>query len=142
MTKLQSPVSPVSTSHSALDANIALVVFLFTPERTLKRCLHYDPNSKPCLAEGRALLGLNKFFSQLDELLGKEDWRGVVGLLLSPSSEADDLQICYEEVLLDRLVQESKVLPLVPYTPLFASMKLLSQRQTKRRNSLFIKVSP
>ena len=57
----------------------------------------------------------DKSFAKLDELLGKEDWRGVVKLLVATGvGKSDDLWKRYEEALLDNVGQERDILPLVP----------------------------
>ena len=40
---------------------------------TLKKCLHYDPDSKICLGLHRMIKSLDKGFTKLEELLNKED---------------------------------------------------------------------
>jgi DnaJ family protein C protein 3 len=58
---------------------------------------------------------LDKSFARLDELLGKEDWKGVVKLLFGTGAGGtDDLWKRYEEALLDNVGQERDILPLVP----------------------------
>ncbi len=58
---------------------------------------------------------LDKSFAQLDELMNKEDWRGVVKLLVGTGAgKSDDLWKRYEEALLNNVGQERDILPLVP----------------------------
>ena len=58
---------------------------------------------------------LDKSFAQLDELLGKEDWKGAVKLLVgSGAGKHGDLWKRYEEALLDNVGQDRDILPLVP----------------------------
>ncbi len=57
----------------------------------------------------------DKSFLQLDGLLGKEDWRGAVKLLIGSSAgKAGDLWKRYEEALLDNVGQQHGILPLLP----------------------------
>jgi DnaJ family protein C protein 3 len=89
---------------------------------------------------------LDKSFAQLDELLSKEDWRGVVKLLVGTGAgKLDDLWKRYEEALLDNVGQERDILPLVPsslleqVTPSPSSSK---SKQTTFHLPLATKVSP
>src|SRR5258708_30168655 len=50
----------------------------------LKQCLHYDPDSKPCLSAHRLVKSLDKQFKKLDELMAAEDWRGIITFILGP----------------------------------------------------------
>ncbi|KAF8972098.1 hypothetical protein BDZ97DRAFT_1650271 [Flammula alnicola] len=102
------------------------------PLNTLKQCLHYDPDSKPCLALRRMLKSFDKSFTQLDELLGKDDWRGVVKLLVGPDAgKTGDLWKRWEEALLDHVGQDKEVLPLTkePHIHLPLASKISPQRQ-------------
>ncbi|KAI0278536.1 hypothetical protein BGY98DRAFT_514032 [Russula aff. rugulosa BPL654] len=55
-----------------------------TAMANLKQCLHYDPDSKPCLSAHRLVKSLNKQFKKLDELMAAEDWRGIITFILGP----------------------------------------------------------
>ena len=44
----------------------------------LKQCLHFDPDSKPCLKTYRKFKALDKAFKKLEEAVEKSDWRGVI----------------------------------------------------------------
>ncbi|KAF9478422.1 hypothetical protein BDN70DRAFT_879947 [Pholiota conissans] len=118
------------------------------PLNTLKQCLHYDPDSKQCLSERRMLKSFDKSFIQLDELLGKEDWKGIVKLLLSPGGKTGDLWRRYEQALLDNVGQDAEVLPLVPPTLIQASTPAPAPtpskkvKQPKIHLPLATKVSP
>ncbi|KAF8189669.1 hypothetical protein BJ912DRAFT_360841 [Pholiota molesta] len=119
------------------------------PLNTLKQCLHYDPDSKQCLSERRMLKNFDKSFAQLDELLAKEDWKGVLKLLISPAGGKNgELWRRYEQALLDNVGQETEVLPLVPPTLLQASMPAPEPTATKKAKQprihlpLATKVSP
>ncbi|KAJ2935581.1 hypothetical protein H1R20_g1514, partial [Candolleomyces eurysporus] len=83
---------------------------------TLKQCLHYDPDSKPCLTLRRFVKKLDKGFAQLEELLGKEDWKGVLKLLVAGGKTGGNLYDQWEQALEDNVGEhtEDKVLPLVP----------------------------
>jgi len=48
----------------------------------LKQCLHYDPDSKPCLSAHRLFKSLDKQFKKLDGLMAVEDWRGIISFIL------------------------------------------------------------
>ncbi|KAF8883706.1 hypothetical protein BD779DRAFT_1674412 [Infundibulicybe gibba] len=63
-----------------------------TPLHTLKQCLHYDPDSKPCLTLHRLFKSLDRGFITLDDLLQKEDWRGVVTLLTGKGKKNEFLR--------------------------------------------------
>lgn len=115
-----------------------LAYFLLPPSpaplNTLKQCLHYDPDSKTCLSERRMLKAFDKSFAQLDELLGKDDWKGIVKLLLSTSGgKTGDLWRRYEQALLENVGQEAEVLPLVPQTLLQASMPAPAPTAVKKK---------
>jgi len=53
-----------------------------TAMANLKQCLHYDPDSKPCLSAHRLVKSLDKQFKKLDELMAAEDWRGIITFIL------------------------------------------------------------
>ena len=55
-----------------------------TAMANLKQCLHYDPDSRPCLSAHRLVKSLNKQFKELDELMAAEDWRGIISFILGP----------------------------------------------------------
>jgi len=56
-----------------------------TAMTNLKQCLHYDPDSKPCLLAHRLVKSLNKQFKKLDEMMTTEDWRGIITFILGPA---------------------------------------------------------
>ncbi|KDR71063.1 hypothetical protein GALMADRAFT_254233 [Galerina marginata CBS 339.88] len=124
-------------STQLLMRTFRLSYFLLPPSpaplNTLKQCLHFDPDSKPCLTLRRMLKSFDKSFAQLDDLLGKEDWRGVVKLLIGPDGGKNgDLWRKYEEALLNNVGEEKEVLPLVPPTLLQASIPQPSSTSTKK----------
>ncbi|KAF9037051.1 hypothetical protein BJ165DRAFT_1503016 [Panaeolus papilionaceus] len=86
-----------------------------TPMATLKQCLHFDPDSKPCLTLHRLVKAFDKSFISLDELIGKDDWRAVLKLLTGPGKKAD-LWNRWEEAMNSNVGEgrEGEVLPLVP----------------------------
>ncbi|KAF8582449.1 TPR-like protein [Ramaria rubella] len=47
---------------------------------TLKQCLHYDPDSKPCATAHRQIKKFEKTFAKLNELVGASDWHAVITL--------------------------------------------------------------
>ncbi|KAI9450127.1 hypothetical protein F5148DRAFT_1244721 [Russula earlei] len=51
----------------------------------LKQCLHYDPDSKPCLSAHRLVKSLDKQFNKLDGLMAAEDWHGIITFILGPA---------------------------------------------------------
>ncbi|KAI0640609.1 hypothetical protein C8Q79DRAFT_995540 [Trametes meyenii] len=57
---------------------------------TLKQCLHYDPDSPKCLSLHRLVKAFDKSFKNLDKLVQKEDWRGVIKLLLGKDETGSD----------------------------------------------------
>jgi len=56
---------------------------------TLKQCLHFDPDSKPCLSAHRLVKSFDKSFVKIDALLSAEDWRGVIKLLVGTGKDKD-----------------------------------------------------
>jgi len=85
------------------------------PLNSLKQCLHYDPDSKPCLSLRRMLKSFDKSLTALDELLGKDDWRGAIKLMVGTSAgKLGHLWKRWEEALLEHVGQEAGILPLVP----------------------------
>lgn len=82
---------------------------------TLKQCLHYDPDSKQCLVLHRMLKSFDRGFNLMDELVAKEDWRGVVKLLLAPGGGKNgELWRRWEEAMQENVGVPEAVLPLVP----------------------------
>jgi len=98
----------------------------------LKQCLHYDPDSKLCLSQHRLIKNLDKGFVQVEEMLRKEDWRGVVKqLLTSGGGKAGDLWRKFEEAMEENVGQEDAILPLVPPTLLESTMPSTDQNHKK-----------
>jgi len=102
----------------------------------LKQCFHYDPESKPCLSLRRMLKAFDKSFIQLEELQGKEDWRGVIKLLIGTSSGKNgDVWKRYEEALAEHVGKDGgEVLPLVPSDLLHASMPAPSATDVPKKS--------
>ena len=48
----------------------------------LKQCLHLDPDSSLCLPAHRQLKALERGFSKVEAMMGKNDWRGALDFLL------------------------------------------------------------
>ena len=94
------------------------------------------------------LKAFDKSSAQLDELRGKDDWKGIVNLLLSSSGgKTGDLWRRYEQALLENVSQEADILPLVPPTLLQASMPAPTPTASKKKQSkinlpLATKISP
>lgn len=81
----------------------------------IKQCLHYDPDSKLCLSQHRLVKNFDKGFAKVEELLGKEDWRGVVKLLLTPGGgKIGDLWRKFEDAMEENVGKEEALLPLIP----------------------------
>ena len=57
----------------------------------LKQCLHYDPDSKPCLSAHRLVKSLDKLFKKLDDLMAAEDWRGIINFVLGSAPKEASL---------------------------------------------------
>jgi DnaJ family protein C protein 3 len=76
-------LTPPSTSHLLRIAQLSY--FLLPPstqaQSTLKQCLYFDPDSKPCAKLHRQLKAFDKSFTKLDKLKEANDWRGVISLV-------------------------------------------------------------
>jgi DnaJ family protein C protein 3 len=48
----------------------------------LKQCMHFDPDSKPCLSAHRLAKSFDKTFAKIDKAIAAEDWRGVITLIM------------------------------------------------------------
>jgi DnaJ homolog subfamily C member 3 len=48
----------------------------------LKHCLHFDPDSKPCLSAHRLIKSFEKSIVSLDTAMEREDWRAVITLIM------------------------------------------------------------
>ncbi|KII90501.1 hypothetical protein PLICRDRAFT_136767 [Plicaturopsis crispa FD-325 SS-3] len=74
-----------SPSTTSLMRTFRLAYFFLpassAPLSTLKQCLHFDPDSKPCLTAHRMVKKFDKAFAKLEKLVAAEDWRGVISLL-------------------------------------------------------------
>lgn len=49
--------------------------------QTLKQCLHFDPDSKPCRTAHRMLKALEKDFAKLDQLEHSSSWASLIRLV-------------------------------------------------------------
>ncbi|KAF9530873.1 hypothetical protein CPB83DRAFT_868305 [Crepidotus variabilis] len=116
------------------------------PLNTLKQCLHYDPDSKPCLAMRRMLKAFDKSFEKLDNLLGAEDWRGIVKLLISPGQGKNgDLWRRWEDALAENVGSHGAILPLVPKAMLDSEEPNPTSEKKKMAEiplPLYTKISP
>jgi DnaJ homolog subfamily C member 3 len=109
---------------------------------TLKQCLHYDPDSKTCLKLHRLVKGLDKNFKSLDTLLEKEDWKGIVRLLLTPGQGKNgDLYQKYNDAMKTNLGKPEEVLPLVPTALLHPATPTASSASHKKRQKGFATVT-
>lgn len=81
---------------------------------------------------------------QLDDLLNKEDWKGIIKLLASGST--GDFLAQYEEALLSNVGQEGEILPLIPPSLIEQNNVPISQpskhKQPSIRLPLITKSSP
>lgn len=72
----------------------SLAYYLLPPSSqalsTLKQCLHYDPDSKPCASSHRQLKKFDKTFSKLHDHLGASEWHAVIKLASQFSSTFDE----------------------------------------------------
>lgn len=75
---------------------------------TLKQCLHYDPDSKPCLTLHRLTKSLEKSYTQLEGYLSKEDWRGAIRILTG-SGKNFDLMKRFDDALEANTLREQLI---------------------------------
>ncbi|KAJ3559631.1 hypothetical protein NP233_g11220 [Leucocoprinus birnbaumii] len=125
---LESSVGDLSRLSGLLQPSTTLLThifrlsyFLLPPSpgamNALKQCLHYDPDSKLCLSAHRLVKNFDKGFAQIEEMIGREDWRGVVKQLLTPGGgKTGDLWRKFEEAMAENVGSEDAILPLVPPT--------------------------
>jgi DnaJ family protein C protein 3 len=93
------PSSPDSLSQSS-----ALTI--------LKQCLHFDPDSKVCLSARRVVKKLDKSFSELENLISREDWRGVINLVVGIGKTKDKaFARQFDEAMESNTLREHLVLP-------------------------------
>ncbi|TFK66588.1 hypothetical protein BDN72DRAFT_141582 [Pluteus cervinus] len=104
---------------SILSRIFRMSYFLLPPNpaamNSLKQCLHYDPDSKPCLVLHRLSKSFEKGFAKLEELQAKEDWRAITQLLTAPGKN-NDLMNRFDQALTDHASRES-LLPPEPVSP-------------------------
>lgn len=132
-------------STTLLTTIFRLSYFLLPPSpsplNNLKQCLHFDPDSKPCLTLYRLLKSLDRSFAQLEDLERSENWNGIINLLTTPgaSKSKGDFLTRYEDALREHTARE-KVLPpqlahreKVPEIPLPDAMRVSYGRQVLMR---------
>ncbi|KAF9461455.1 co-chaperone [Collybia nuda] len=112
LTRLSHLLPPSTT---LLTTIFRLAYFLLPPSpaplNTLKQCLHYDPDSKPCLTLHRLLKAQDRAFAAVEEMEGREDWRGIVKLLVAPGGgKKGEVMRRFEESLRENTSRE-KLLP-------------------------------
>ena len=96
-----------------------------TPMSTLKQCLYYDPDSKPCASAHRQVKSLDKSFAKLDKLMASENWKGIVDFLLgsaskdaSPISPGDGFLTTFDDALNSNVAPAMLELPSnIPISP-------------------------
>jgi DnaJ homolog subfamily C member 3 len=78
-----------------------------SPLATLKQCLYYDPDSKPCLGAHRLVKKLDKAFVKVDKAAASDDWRTVLKL----AGGADGLLAQLEKAIAEHAGQEQLRFP-------------------------------
>lgn len=58
--------------------------------QTLKQCLHFDPDSKPCRTSHRAIKAFDKEFTKLDNLEQSSSWASLLRLIVGAPSTSSD----------------------------------------------------
>ncbi|TFK22870.1 co-chaperone [Coprinopsis marcescibilis] len=115
-----SRLSHLLQPSTTLLSHVAKLSEFLTPRspatmNTLKQCLHFDPDSKPCLKLHRLVKGFDRSFKQLDDLLAKEDWKGILKLLVLPGGGKNgNLYQRWEDAIGANLGQSEDIFPLVP----------------------------
>ncbi|KAG6877675.1 hypothetical protein C0992_009500 [Termitomyces sp. T32_za158] len=112
LTRLSHLLPPSTT---LLTTIFRLSYFLLSPSpaplNTLKQCLHYDPDSKPCLVLHRLLKSFDRNFAELEELQTKEDHRGIIALLAGPAKgKKGDFLNKFDEALKEH-TDRAQILP-------------------------------
>ncbi|KAJ7599168.1 hypothetical protein C8J56DRAFT_1011058 [Mycena floridula] len=137
LTRLSHLLPPSTT----LLQRIFRLTFFYLPAspaalNNLKQCLHYDPDSKPCLSLHRLAKSLDKAFTKLEELTSASDWAGVIKLLAG-SGKNNDAMNRFDEALAsntqrDQLILDSPSTTRVKESPipLPDARKLSPRRQT------------
>jgi DnaJ homolog subfamily C member 3 len=128
-------------STTLLTTIFRLSYFLLPPSpsplNNLKQCLHFDPDSKPCLSLYRLLKSLDRAFAQLEELEQSENWSGIVQLLNGKGAGKNKGEVImqYEDALREHTAR-AKLLPpqlahrdQVPEIPLPDAMRVSHGRQ-------------
>ncbi|KAG6872257.1 hypothetical protein C0995_011516 [Termitomyces sp. Mi166 len=112
LTRLSHLLPPSTT---LLTTIFRLSYFLLSPSpaplNNLKQCLHYDPDSKPCLTLHRLLKSFDRNFAELEELQVKEDHRGIIALLAGPvKGKKGDFLNKFDEALKEH-TDRAQILP-------------------------------
>ncbi|PCH41800.1 DnaJ-domain-containing protein [Wolfiporia cocos MD-104 SS10] len=90
---------------------------------TLKRCLHYDPDSAQCKPAHRLVKSFDKSFAKLESHLGANDWRAVISLLSGDSG----LAATFDDALEKHVSRAALSLP--PAIPLPHAKKASPRRE-------------
>ncbi|KAG6852227.1 hypothetical protein C0991_001829 [Blastosporella zonata] len=137
LTRLSHLLPPSTT---LLTTIFRLSYFLLSPSpaslNTLKQCLHYDPDSKPCLTLHRLLKSFERSFTELSSLESASDHRGVIALLTGPAKgKKGDLLRKFDDALLEHTARERLLPPQLaarqhtPEIPLPDAFKTSERRQ-------------
>jgi len=140
LTRLTQLLSPTT---SMLTRIFRLTYFLLPPSpvamNSIKQCLHYDPDSKPCLALHRLVKTFDRGLTKLEEMQANEDWRGITLLLTAPGKNSD-LMKRFDEALTEHASRDAllppdpspttKQIKPDPPIPLPDAMKSSPRRQT------------
>ena len=84
--RLTRRVTHLTAPSTSLLLRIAQLSYFILPsssqaQSTLKQCLYYDPDSKPCASLHRKIKALDKSFAKLSKLREASDWRGIINLV-------------------------------------------------------------
>lgn len=91
-----SRLTHITAPTTSLLLRIARISYFLLPssdqaQSTLKQCLHFDPDSKPCASLHRQIKKFEKSFSKLTDLLDASKWVEVIKLVYgSSTSESGD----------------------------------------------------
>ena len=69
------------------------------PLQTLKQCLHFDPDSKPCRTSLRTLKAFEKDIQKLSALEDSNNWPGLIRLIVGSTSEPTGLAQRFDATL-------------------------------------------
>ncbi|KAG6825255.1 hypothetical protein H0H87_009919, partial [Tephrocybe sp. NHM501043] len=138
LTRLSHLLPPSTT---LLTTIFRLSYFLLSPSpaplNTLKQCLHFDPDSKPCLVLHRLLKSFDRGFAELDELQAKDDHRAVITLVAGPAKgKKGDLLNKFDDALREHTDRAQLLPPQLaarehtPEIPLPDAFKISDRRQS------------